>query len=133
MKKSFSLIEIIIVVTIISAIVAIVAPRILGKGDEAKVNLTQSELSNLTGVITLFQVKTGQLPEALDELVVNTRDLKGWTQQADSVPVDQWNNAIIYEKTSNNRYGFQLMSYGADGQPGGEGPNADIIVPETKR
>jgi general secretion pathway protein G len=133
MKKSFSLIEIIIVVTIISAIVAIVAPRILGKGDESKVNLTKSELTNLLGVMELYKLNTGQLPEGLDELVENTRDLKGWKQQADSIPVDQWNNEIIFEKTSNNRYGFQVMSLGADGQPGGEGVNADIIVPEVTR
>ena len=126
MKKAFSLIEIIIVVTIISAIVAIVAPRILGKGDEAKVNLTESELNNLIGVIELYKINTGQLPEDLNELVTNTRDLKGWKQQLKEVPVDQWNNEVIFEKSTD---GYILKSLGADGQLGGEGVNADIIVP----
>lgn len=129
MKKTFSLIEIIIVVTIISAIVAIVAPRILGKGDDAKVNLTKSELSSLLGEVELFKLNTGQLPESLDELVENTRQLKGWKQLLDDKPVDQWNTEIIFEKSSDNRYGYTLTSLGADSAPGGEGPNADITVP----
>ena len=128
--KKFSLIEIIIVVTIIALITAFVAPKVLGKSDEAKVELTKSEMNNLLGVIEIFKLQTGQLPENLTELVENTRQLKGWKQQADSVPVDAWQNELMFERSSSNRYGFVIKSYGADGTAGGEGTNADIAVPE---
>ena len=96
---------------------------------ERSILLSKSELSNIIGAVELFKLNTGQLPEDLSELVENKRQLKGWKQQLDEVPVDAWNNPVIFEKSSENRYGFILKSLGADGQAGGEGANADIIVP----
>jgi general secretion pathway protein G len=128
--KKFSLIEIIIVVTIIALITAFVAPKVIGKSDDAKVELTKSEMNNLLGVVEIFKLQTGQLPESLTELVENTRQLKGWKQQADNVPVDAWQNELIFEKSSSNRYGYIIKSFGADGTSGGEGNNSDIVVPE---
>ncbi|WDE97679.1 type II secretion system protein GspG [Lentisphaera profundi] len=129
-KRYFSLIEIIIVVTIIALIAAFVAPKIIGKGDDAKVELTKAEMNNLLGVIEIFKLQTGQLPESLNELVENTRQLKGWKRQMDKAPEDSWKNPLIFERSSNNRHGFVIRSLGADSAPGGQDANADLVVPE---
>ena len=129
-RKTFSLIEIIIVVTIIALIAAFVAPKVIGKGDDAKVELTKAEMNNVLGLVEIFKLQTGQLPESLDELVENSRDLKGWKKQLDKVPEDGWKRPLMLESSSSNRYGFVIVSYGADGAAGGDGNNADIIVPE---
>ena len=73
--KKFSLIEIIIVVTIIALITAFVAPKVIGKSDDAKVELTKSEMNNLLGVVAIFKLQTGQLPESLTELVEKLSEL----------------------------------------------------------
>lgn len=126
----FSLMEVIIVITIIALIAALTVPRILGQSDEAKVQLTKTELSTLAGTIEQFKLNTGKLPESLNELVSNSRNLSNWKKLRDVTPKDAWNNEITFERSSSNRYGFKLKSLAADGLPGGDDLNYDIIFPE---
>ena len=125
-KRRFSLIEIIIVVTIMALIGALVMPRIIGQGDKAKEKLTISTLSNLAGNLEIYKLNNGKLPQSLNDLVQDP-GVKGWKQVIPTLPLDPWNNQITYEPAS-NFYGFVLKSTGADSQLGTQD---DIIFPEA--
>ena len=131
MKRYFSLMEVIIVITIIALIAALAIPRILGQGDEAKVQLTKTELCTLAGTLEQFKLNVGKLPDSLSELVSNNRNLQNWKKLRDEIPKDAWNTEILYDKSSATRFGFILKSYGADGQAGGTDVNQDLTFPDS--
>ena len=126
-RRGFSLIEIIIVVTIISLIGALVMPKILGKGDEAKTKLTESVLNDIAGNMEIYKLNTGKLPTTLNDFVQDP-GIKGWKPMAETVPADSWNNPITLEQASNVR-GYILKSAGANGVMGDQD---DIAFPAAQ-
>ena len=123
----FSLIEIIVVVVLIGGIVAFAASRILGGGDRAKVKLTQAQLQTLAEKIDQYKMDTGALPPSLDALVTAPSGTQGWLgpyAKAGDLN-DQWMHPLQYKVPGEGKP-FELVSYGADGKPGGESVNADI-------
>ncbi len=126
-QRGFTLIEIIVVVVLIGGIVAFAASRILGGGDRAKVKLTQAQIQTLADKVQEYQQDTGTLPPTLGALVANPGDVLGWlgpyTKQSDLN--DPWQHPLGYRVPGDGRP-FDLISYGADGKPGGDSVNADI-------
>lgn len=129
----FSLMEVIIAITIVALVAAIAIKQLSGKTEGALIKISQTALTSLSGDILRFKLDTGKLPENIDELVENTRNLQGWVQYMTEVPTDGWKNPIEYVKDSNSSKGYTLTSLGADGQSGGEGINADLIYPKAKK
>ena len=127
--KFFSLMEVIIAITIVALVAAIAIGKLTTQTDGALIKVTQTELSALSGDITRFKLNTGKLPQDLNDLVQNSRNLQGWIKIRDVVPVDSWKNPIKYEQSSTNTKGYILTSLGSDGQEGGEDANADITFP----
>ena len=127
-QRGFSLIEIIIVVVLIAAIVAFAASRILGGSDRAKVNLAKSQLQTLAQKVQSYEMDTGMLPAELDDLVADPGAV-GWLgPYAKAAELnDPWNEPIRY--TVPGQAGpFDLLSLGADRQPGGSSVDADIAL-----
>jgi general secretion pathway protein G len=126
-QRGFSLIEIIVVVVLIGGIVAFAASRILGGGDRAKVKLTQAQLQTLAEKVQQYQMDTGALPPTLDALVTAPGGTQGWlgpyAKTADLN--DAWMHPMLYKVPGEGRP-FDLVSYGADGKPGGDSVNADL-------
>jgi general secretion pathway protein G len=126
-QRGFSLIEIIVVVVLIGGIVAFAASRILGGGDRAKVKLTQAQLQTLAEKIDQYKMDTGALPPTLDALVTAPGGTQGWlgpyAKTADLN--DAWMHPMLYKVPGEGRP-FDLVSYGADGKPGGDSVNADL-------
>jgi general secretion pathway protein G len=126
-QRGFSLIEIIVVVVLIGGIVAFAASRILGGGDRAKVKLAQAQLQTLAEKVDQYKMDTGALPPDLNALVAAPGGTTGWlgpyAKPADLN--DPWMHPVLY-KTPGEGKPFDLLSYGADGKPGGESVNADI-------
>ena len=125
-QRGFSLIEIIIVVVLIAAIVAFAASRILGGSDRAKVNLAKSQLQTLAQKVQSYEMDTGTLPDALDALVTDPGAV-GWLgpyAKANELN-DPWNEPIRYA-VPGEAGPFDLLSLGADRQPGGASVDADI-------
>ena len=127
LQAGFSLIEIIVVVVLIGGIVAFAASRILGGGDRAKVKLAQAQLQTLAEKVQQFQMDTGALPATLEALVTKPGDAQGWlgpyAKAADLK--DPWLRPIQFTVPGEGRP-FDIVSLGADGQPGGDSVNADI-------
>jgi general secretion pathway protein G len=126
-QRGFSLMEIIIVVVLIGGIVVFAANRILGGGDRANFRLAEAQIQTLAQKIEQYRMDTGRLPETLQDLVVQPGNVTGWLgpYAKESDLVDPWKRPIQYRVPGDGRP-FDLISYGADGAPGGESVNADI-------
>ena len=135
MRKNdgFTLIELLVVILILSLLAAIVAPRILGRTDEARKTAAQVQIKQLEGALNLFRLDNGFYPtteQGLAALVtkpnISPIPLK-WREGGyiPKVPVDPWGKPFVY--LSPGTHGeLDLVSYGADGEPGGEGKDEDI-------
>ncbi|OGW47249.1 MAG: type II secretion system protein GspG [Nitrospirae bacterium RBG_13_41_22] len=134
-NKGFTLLEIIVVVFILSLLVAIVAPRIIGRTDDARIAEAKVQTKNFETALKLFMLDNGFYPsteqgiEALVEKptvgqIPQKYREEGYLEQK-RIPLDPWGNPYIY--ISPGIYGdFDIICYGADGKEGGEGKNADI-------
>ena len=93
--------------------------------NETKVRESLAQMRNIQFGITTYKIYTGFYPEKLEDLIHNP-GIKGWKKCIDKVkiPKDAWDNDFVYQRTTN---GYQIISYGVDGKPGGEGFDADIV------
>lgn len=134
-KRGFTLIEILVVVAIIAILAALVGPKIIGTTDEAKVTEAKVQIRNLETALKLFKLRDGFYPsteQGLEALIrkptigrIPEKYKEGGYLDSSRVPKDPWNNDFIY--ISPGLYGdYDLISYGADGVPGGEEFDSDI-------
>lgn len=133
--KGFTLLEIIVVVFILSILVALVAPRIIGRTDDARITDAKLQIKNLEMALKLFKLDNGFYPDTqqglealIEKPTVGRIPLKyrdgGYLEQK-KIPPDPWGNPYIY--LCPGLHGdFDIISYGADGKEGGEGKDADI-------
>jgi len=126
-QAGFSLIEIIIVTVLIGAIVAFAARQIFGGSDKAKYNLAKSQVQTLAQKVESYRDDTGELPSNLEDLVKAPGNASNWlgpyAKEADLK--DPWKHAIEYQVPGESG-DFDVISYGADGKPGGESVDGDI-------
>ena len=126
-RRQFSLLEIIIAISIVALIAAIAVPNLLGSAEEAKVNTAKTEINNIKSAIIQFKISEGKFPESLASLTKEGGSKKSYLKKP---PVDPWKNPYTYEIAPDSHEGFEITSFGADGQSGGEGVNADIKLSE---
>jgi general secretion pathway protein G len=124
----FTLIEIMVVVFILGLLVTLVAPRIIGRTDEARVVKAKADIKAIEEALNLFKLDNGFYPsgsEGLQALVAPPPRAKKWNPDGylPKVPVDPWGNEYVYGSDGRDLF---VMSMGADGGEGGEGYNADI-------
>jgi len=129
--SGFTLIEILIVITIIGLIMAFAAGKIFGQGDEAKARLAKAQISEIGGKLDLFKLDVGRYPsssEGLKALLQNPGGVNNWNGPyvtKEEQIKDPWSRDFTYASPG-QKGPYDLISLGADGQPGGEGPNRDI-------
>jgi general secretion pathway protein G len=132
-EKGFTLIEIMVVIIILGLLVAIVAPKILGRTDDARVTAAKLQVRQIEEALHLYKLDNGVYPsteQGLDALVnkpsVGDVPMR-WREggYVPKIPQDPWAHSYVY--ISPGAHGdYDLSSNGADGEPGGEGKNADI-------
>ena len=121
----FTLIEILVVMAIIGMLAVMVAPRIFNQQAGAQRDAALSQISALEAALDTYRLEVGQYPDSLEGLVENDSGRAAWNGPylRREVPLDPWGNDYVYD--SDGR-GFTLVSYGPDGERGGEGDDADI-------
>jgi general secretion pathway protein G len=125
--RGFTLVELLLVMVILALIGGLVLPGIIGKAESAKAKAAASQVSRLAMAVESYYLDTGSTPESLDVLVTESGDVSGWNGPyvKGSLLKDPWGRE--YQYTYPGEHGdFDLVSLGADGQPGGEGKNADL-------
>ncbi|MDX1588854.1 MAG: type II secretion system major pseudopilin GspG [Oleiphilaceae bacterium] len=134
-SSGFTLIEIMVVMVILGLLVALVAPNIMGRGDDARVTTAKAQMRNISNALDMYRLDNSHYPsseqglEALVEEPSGFPEPRNWNPDGylSSVPKDPWGND--YEYVSPGSEGpYDLYSLGADGRSGGEGNNADISV-----
>lgn len=134
-SAGFTLLEVIIVVFILSILAAIVAPRLMGRTDDARITEAKVQIKNLETALKLFNLDNGFYPDTqqgLDALVekpsqgrVTAKYREGGYLEQRRIPADPWSAPYVYISPGLNG-DFDIISYGADGKEGGEGKDADI-------
>ena len=121
----FTLIEILVVMAIIGMLAVMVAPNIFNQQAGARRDAALAQISALEAALDTYRLDVGQYPDSLEGLVENDSGRAAWNGPylRREVPLDPWGNEYVYD--SDGR-GFTLVSYGPDGERGGEGDDADI-------
>jgi general secretion pathway protein G len=138
-SRGFTLIEIMVVMVILGLLVAIVAPNIMGRSDQAKVTIAATQLKNIQSALDLYRLDNSQYPstqqglEALVSKPSGSPEPKNWNPDGylKSVPEDPWGAQFQYISPGSEGP-YDLYSYGSDGREGGEGDAADISVWQAK-
>ncbi len=131
-EAGFTLVELMVVIAIIAALATIVGVNVLGSMDEADVGAAQAQIRNFKTALTAYKLMFKKFPtpaEGLEALVTNAKG-KNFLD-SNSVPLDPWGNPYIYSAEGSS--GFKIVSYGADGAPGGSGYDADISSDDLGR
>jgi general secretion pathway protein G len=126
----FTLIELMIVLFILGLLAALVAPRLMGRVGKAKQKSAQAQMQMLSTALDLFHLDIGRYPteeEGLKALYRKPETSSSWAGPYlnKDVPKDPWGRDYAY-KFPGEHGPYDLYSLGSDGQPGGEGENADI-------
>lgn len=126
-QAGFSLIEIIVVITMIAIIAGFVLSKVSGGRDRANVRLAQTQVQTLAGDVQAYEQDTGVLPDSLEGLVNAPSGVSGWLgpYAKKAALKDPWNHPFAY-KAPGEGQPFDLYSLGKDGQAGGDSVNADI-------
>ena len=127
----FTLVEILVVVTIIGLIMALVGPRVLNYLSEAKVKTAKIQIQSFVAALDLFYLDAGRFPsnaEGLAALVQPVGGVSTWNGPyltGKNVPLDPWGKAYVYRSPGEHGL-YDIISLGSDGQEGGTGTAADI-------
>jgi general secretion pathway protein G len=132
-QRGFTLIEIMVVVVILAVLGALVVPKILENVDKARVTRAQSDIRAIQTALDLYRLDNFKYPtgeQGLQALVSQPSDPSITNYRAGgylpSLPKDPWNNLYVYVNPGPNGTDYDIISYGRDGKPGGEGYDADI-------
>ncbi|MBI5441330.1 MAG: type II secretion system major pseudopilin GspG [Deltaproteobacteria bacterium] len=120
-----------VVLVILGLLAAFVAPKILGRGEEAKVTATKAQLHSLDEAVHQYELDIGALPKELKDLVEQPSDAKRWRQggylEHGRIPKDGWGNEFAYRIPGTSNHEYDLYSKGRDGEEGGEELDKDIF------
>jgi general secretion pathway protein G len=130
-EAGFTLVEMLVVITIIGLIMALVGPRVLNYLSESKAKTALIQIESFSSALDLFYLDNGRYPtsnEGLTALVRRPPNAGGWNGpylKSGSVPADPWGRAYLYRAPA-DREPYEIVSLGASGQPNGTGNDGVI-------
>jgi len=135
-RKGFTLIEIMVVVIILGLLAGLVLPKILGREEEARASSAKLQIKAFENALDGYKLDNGFYPttdQGLDALVkkpeagrVPNKWREGGYLKPARIPKDPWGNDYHYFSPGNENREYEIISYGPDGEQGGDGKNADI-------
>jgi general secretion pathway protein G len=132
-EQGFTLVEMLVVITIIGLIMGLIGPRVLNYLSESKVKAAKIQMQSFATALDLFNLDAGRYPstsEGLTALVRRTPGVAAWNGpylKGGNVPNDPWNHPYIYRAPAEHG-AYDIVSLGSDGQEGGDGTAADISL-----
>lgn len=122
-SQAFTLVELLLVITIIGILAAIVVPRMVGRSEQARIAAAKADIAAMKTALDAFEVDTGDYPKGrsgLVDLIERPRDAQTWHgPYLDKIPKDPWGNEYVYERPGkHNVNGYDLTSMGKDAQLG---------------
>ncbi len=131
-RRGITLIEMLVVLTIIALFAALVAPKLLSKSDTARVTAARAQINAFMTALGAYKLDTGTYPTTemgLEALRRRPQNVPQWQGPylPQEIPVDPWGRPYIYRYPGEQGDEPEIICLGADGQPGGEGINADIV------
>jgi general secretion pathway protein G len=131
-QRGITLIEMLVVVTIIALFAGLVSVNMFKKADEAKRTAARAQISNFVNALGLYKLDTGTYPstdQGMQALRVRPETAPQWAgpYMPLDIPPDPWGRPYLYKFPGEHGDDPDIVSLGADGQPGGEGANADIV------
>jgi general secretion pathway protein G len=129
--QGFTLIELMVVLVIIGVLAALIVPNVLDRADDARVTAARTDVNNLMQALKLYRLDNQRYPAAdqgLEALVrkPTTGNIPpNWRPYLEKLPNDPWGRPYQYVNPG-VKGEIDVFSFGADGQPGGEGTNADV-------
>ncbi len=129
--SGFTLIELLVVVIIIGLLASLVAPKFFGKLAMSKQKTAKAQIELLGAALDEFRLDNGRYPtteQGLSSLREKPEDLENWAgpYMPKAIPKDPWGHEYVYTAPGEH-YDYDLVSYGRDGEPGGEDEDADIV------
>jgi general secretion pathway protein G len=130
-RAGFTLVEILVVITIIGLIMALVGPRVLNYLSDSKVKAAKIQIESFKSALDLFYLDTGRYPstsEGLALLIQSNSAVSSWNGpylKGETVPTDPWGHPYMY-RAPGEHGPYDIISLGSDGQQGGNGNAADI-------
>jgi len=132
-QRGFTLIEIMVVVIIIGLLAALIVPSVISKVDEAKVSKAKADIQAIEAALMMYRLDNSKYPttdQGLQSLIVQPTDpsIRHWRPGGylQRISKDPWGSDYQYVFPGTHGKEFDLYTLGADGQPGGDGINADI-------
>jgi len=131
-EAGVTLIELLVVVTIIALFAALVGPRLFQQVDRSRVTAARSQINSFQTALGIYKLDTARFPtteQGLRALRVQPDGVERWDGPylPQDAPMDPWEHPYVYSYPGAHGDEPDILSYGADGQPGGEGYDADIV------
>jgi len=128
-QAGFTMIELLVVMVILGLLAALVAPNFFGQAEKARVKTARLQIANLSTALDAMALDTGRYPsaqEGLRALLDPPSGMDMWDgPYLKKLPKDPWNHEYVYRGPQGSS-DYEILCYGADGSPGGDGGNADI-------
>lgn len=134
-RRGFTLIEAIVIIVILGVLASVIGIRLIGRIGESKQAVATTNATSLANAMQQFLADHGSVvrleDESIDVLFVEpdgVSDYEPYVQNIDNLN-DPWGNRYVLVSPGEKNIDFDIVSYGADGAPGGEGEDADIVAP----